>query len=71
MNGLRTKSSQMLKEVAGSDANIFMLTETNLDDSMLDNELFTDNFIVFRNDRNVKNNLNNKRTGGGVLIAAA
>lgn len=61
----------MLKEVAGSDANIFMLTETNLDDSMLDNELFTDNFIVFRNDRNVKNNLNNKRTGGGVLIAAA
>lgn len=46
-----------------------MLTETNLDESMLDNEVFTDNFIVFRNDRNDENNFNNKDSGGGVLIA--
>lgn len=69
INGLRTKCSEILKEVAGSDSNIFMFTETNLEESILDNEVFTDNFIVFRNDRNDENNLNNKESGGGVLIA--
>ncbi|CRL08051.1 CLUMA_CG021135, isoform A [Clunio marinus] len=48
-----------------------MLTETNLDDSVLDNELFTDDYLVFRTDRNNNNNKINKMSGGGVLIAVS
>lgn len=71
VNGLRTKTSQILRAVSESDVEIFMMTETNLDGSMMDNEIFTDDFMVFRNDRNENNNINQKHSGGGVLIAVA
>lgn len=59
----------MMKETAGSEFNIFMMTETNLDESIADSEILTSDYLVFRNDRNVDNNLLNKKSGGGVLIA--
>jgi exonuclease III len=69
VNGLKTKLSKVLMETAGMDDDIFMFTESNLDDSVNDHEFFCDNFVVFRNDRNECNNHLRKKSGGGVLIA--
>lgn len=69
VNGLKTKTTEFLKESASSDFDIFLLTETNLDESFYDNEVFCDEFVVFRNDRNVRNNHFHKKSGGGVMIA--
>lgn len=69
VNGLKSKTSKILCDSAGSSFDVFMLTETNLDDSVFDNELFIDDFSVFRNDRNERNNPLRKKSGGGVLIA--
>lgn len=44
-----------------------MLTETWLNDSILDNEILGNDYNIFRYDRNLKTS--NKKTGGGVLIA--
>ena len=43
---------------------LIVLTETHLDHSILDSEIFPSHFTVFRNDRKI-----NGRHGGGVLIA--
>lgn len=63
MRGLRTKTKAFSKNVAASDYDIVILTETWLTDQHLDSELFAQNFNVCRYDRKAT-------IGGGVLIAA-
>ena len=41
----------MYLEIESGSHDIVVLTETRLDDSILDSEIFLSNFIVFRNDR--------------------
>jgi hypothetical protein len=45
-----------------------MFTETNLDETVGDREIYVEDFIVFRNDRNILNNPLMKKSGGSVLI---
>ena len=54
----------MYLEIESGSHDIVVLTETRLDDSILDSEIFPSNFIVFRNDRQHLGCY-----GGGVLIA--
>lgn len=46
---------------------VYVLTETNLDDSIKSSQIFPETYQVFRLDRNISNSY--KSSGGGVLIA--
>ena len=58
------KISSLALEIANGSYDIIVLTETHLDDTITDAEIFPNNYTVFRLDRRV-----NGRHGGGVLIA--
>jgi hypothetical protein len=58
------KVNKLDLEIANGSYDIIVLTETHLDSSIGDAEIFPDNYTVFRRDRNI-----NERHGGGVLIA--
>lgn len=58
------KTDKLCLEIESRSHDIVVLTETHLDDSILDSEIFPANFIVFRNYRRHLG-----RYGGGVLIA--
>ena len=45
------KTDKMYLEIESGSHDIVVLTETRLDHSILDSEIFPSNFIVFRNDR--------------------
>ena len=49
--------------ISGICPDIVVITETFLDGSILNSEIFPDGYVVFRHDRN--------RHGGGVLIAVS
>lgn len=51
-------------EILSGQLDIVVLTETHLNDSVADSEIFPSNFTVFRRDRQHRG-----RNGGGVLIA--
>lgn len=68
VRGLRTKTHEFLSSLASSSADIIILTETWLNDSVNSSELFDDRYNVYRRDR-VVNKLSKKKDGGGVLIA--
>jgi hypothetical protein len=53
--------------VKSSEYKIFVLVETWLNESFQDTELFDDDWIIFRKDRNYANS--GTKRGGGVLIA--
>ena len=53
-------------ELSKKPFDIIVLTETYLDDSMFDAEIFPENYTVFRRDRS-----QNGRQGGGILIATS
>lgn len=65
--GLKTKTSQFFTSCVSCDFDIICLTETWLNGSVHDSELFSGNFIVYRHDRDMLNS--SKSDGGGVLIA--
>lgn len=64
---MNTKTSQFLLSSSSTDYDVVSLTETWLKPSVFSSELFSDNYIVYRNDRSILNST--KGHGGGVLIA--
>lgn len=67
-NGLRTKTNTFKQAVAINNFKIYVLTETGLNDTMFDNEVFTSDYVVYRCDR-VIGITSDKIQKGGVLIA--
>lgn len=68
MNGLLTKTTELYTQVNAADFDIYMMTETRLNDSVYSCNLFPPNdFEVYRCDRS--KNTSNKESGGGVLIS--
>lgn len=68
VNGLRTKTKQFYNSVLGTNYDIICLNETNLNESILNTELFTHNYVLYRKDRNLAQ-FPDKVDGGGCLIA--
>ena len=62
--GLVNKTALLELEIATYRYDIMVFTETHLDSTITDSELFPSNYTVFRRDRSY-----NGRKGGGVLIA--
>jgi hypothetical protein len=67
VHGLRTKISQVFFNSSNSSYDVFALTETSLNSSILDSELFFSSFQLFRRDRHKYTDI--LTVGGGVLIA--
>ncbi|XP_077300450.1 uncharacterized protein LOC143921156 [Arctopsyche grandis] len=67
VRGLRTKTDIFLRNINMSNYDIILLTETWLIDTISDEKLFDERYIVWRRDRNYVR-LNQKR-GGGCLVA--
>ena len=65
--GLRTKTSEFFQNTSCCDYDLIAVTETWLDGSVFNRELFTDRFEVFRKDGDFS--LVNRSRGGGVLLA--
>ena len=68
VRGLRSKTSIFYLNLLASSYDIVCLNETFLNDSIMDGELFTDDYVVYRKDRNLRL-FPNKVDGGGVLVA--
>jgi hypothetical protein len=66
-SGLRTKLSKFYLDVKSCHFKVFILVETWLNDSFNDSEIFDDDWLVYRKDRNYQ--ITNTSRGGGVLIA--
>lgn len=67
VRGLRTKTETFLRSVLLNDYDVIALTETWLLDSISDNELLDDRYLVWRRDRNYIST--GQTMGGGVLLA--
>lgn len=65
--GLRTKTNDFYRNLCMSNYDIISLTETWLLGDISDTELFNDNYLVFRRDRDYA--MTQQTRGGGVLIA--
>ncbi|XP_031357874.1 uncharacterized protein LOC116181632 [Photinus pyralis] len=64
---MRTKGQSFKNNLASTNYDVILLTETWLTNSFHDAEFFSNQYAVFRNDRNYKET--NCERGGGVLIA--
>ncbi|CAG4967484.1 unnamed protein product [Colias eurytheme] len=67
--GLRTKTHTFSRQVLCNQFDIIVLTETWLNSSVNNSELFDPRYIVYRRDRGDSKCC--KRDGGGVLIAVS
>lgn len=67
VNGLLTKMNQLYAEVLAADFDIYMFTETRLNNNIISSNLFPPNFVTYRCDRSI--NTSDKDGGGGVLIS--
>lgn len=67
VNRIRTKVTDVYLNTLSCNFDIICFTETNLNDSVFDSEIFDSQFVVFRRDRHTS--CIPKRDGGGVLIA--
>lgn len=67
VNRIRTKTKDLFLNVLNSDYDIVCLTETNLNNSVFDGELFDTRYNVVRRDRYESSS--HKSEGGGVLVA--
>lgn len=65
---MKSKLNKLYLSSMASHYDVIILTETWLNSTVFDNEIFSDDYLVYRCDRN---NLNcpGKQEGGGVLIA--
>ena len=66
---LRTKLNDLRLTVSNSDFDVWVLTETWLDDSIPSSLITDDSYQIFRCDRNPANSSHSR--GGGVLIACS
>lgn len=64
-----TKINEFYAEVDAADFDIYMLTETGLNDSVLSANLFPSIYATYRCDRTI--NTSAKQSGGGVLISVS
>lgn len=62
VRGLRTKLNEVYLEILNNDFDVIILTETWLNDSISDAEIFDSRYNVFRRDRN--STYNHKSDGG-------
>ncbi|XP_062541593.1 uncharacterized protein LOC134209614 [Armigeres subalbatus] len=69
VRGLRTKVDEVFLSTSELEYDIYVFTETWLDDCIQSSQLFCSNYAVFRVDRCVTNS--SRRRGGGVLIAVS
>lgn len=72
INGLKTKFTEFISNVLINEFRIYMLCETHLDSTINSNEIFPNDFDVFRCDRSnltEGDQITKKSHGGGVLIA--
>lgn len=67
VRGLRTKTSNLLRNVCINNYDIIVLTETWLVDSVSNSELFDSRYFVWRRDRDYGRTAQTR--GGGVLMA--
>lgn len=67
MRGLRTKTEDLYLSVLCCDYDVIILTETWLNDTIFDHELFDTRYAVFRRDRSTTSSY--LKDGGGVVIA--
>lgn len=67
VRGLRTKTNQVYLNTLNLNLDIIIFTETWLTENYENSELFSEKFIVYRNDRNSRSSAFAR--GGGVLIA--
>ncbi|KAL0809918.1 hypothetical protein ABMA28_010775 [Loxostege sticticalis] len=67
VNRIKTKIHEFYLNCSNADYDVICLTETNLNCSIFDNELFDNRYSVFRRDRD--KNTSHKDSGGGVLVA--
>lgn len=68
-NGLRSarKMNSYKNAIIENDYDVLAFVETNLDSSVRDLEIFTDDYVVFRHDRILSRTP--RTSGGGVLVA--
>ncbi|CAN7974975.1 unnamed protein product [Ixodes persulcatus] len=69
VRGLRTKADEFSSNLALSSFDIICLTETWLCAEIHDSQYFTNDYTVFRRDRDYS--ATGQRFGGGVLIAVS
>lgn len=67
VRGLKTKTHELYTASLTCNYDSLVLTETWLDSSVFDNELLSNDYVIFRTDRNF--DLTNTTRGGGVLLA--
>lgn len=67
--GLKTKTKEIRLALLTTDFDMIVGTETWLDDSICDSELFNSNYNVYRRDRN--STMLAGKAGGGVVIAVS
>lgn len=67
VRGLRTKSKPFFDNVVLNNYDAYCITETWLPHHIVSTDYFTDEYTVFRNDRNYA--ATGQKYGGGVLIA--
>lgn len=67
VRGLRTKTYDFKNSVISNDYDLIVLCETWLNDNIFNNELFGEQYIVYRGDRDL--NSTTKKDGGGCIIA--
>lgn len=70
VNRIRSKTQSLLQNSSDVFYKIIALTETNLNASVCNGELFTPSYSVIRRDRQITNTTN-KKDGGGILFAIA
>ncbi|KAJ0172146.1 hypothetical protein K1T71_012119 [Dendrolimus kikuchii] len=68
VRGLRSKTNLFYNNVCNCSYDVIVLSETWLNNNILNTELFNDNYVVYRRDRDLSS-FNSKKDGGGVLIA--
>ncbi|XP_058830218.1 uncharacterized protein LOC131689268 isoform X2 [Topomyia yanbarensis] len=69
VRGLRTKIEDLYLAALDGDYDIYVLTETWLDDRITSMQLFGDSYAVYRADRSAHNSVHGR--GGGVLVAVS
>lgn len=72
VNGVRSRLPELIADVLANDAGVYMLCETNLDETINSSDVFPPNFNVYRCDRSKETEAKQskvKKHGGGVLIA--
>ena len=67
MRGLRTKTTQVFSATSDNEYDVLAFTETWLNANIYSSEIFSNNMLVFRSDRNYIDTA--KTRGGGVLLA--